>query len=207
MIRLITLFVLLVVNAVTAQSKYETGMQKAFALWTENKPTEASAQFESIAAVEKGNWLPNYYVSFINTLEAFKTKDKEKLNGLLAKAQLAQDAAMVISPDNPELMVTQCLIYTAWIVSDPMVYGMRYSVMANELYDKAITIAPNNPRVVYSKAEFEIGAAAYFAQDTAPMCKEVERSVGLFANFKPETAFHPKWGADRAQAKLVQCKK
>ena len=207
MIRLITLFVLLVANAVTAQSKYETGMQKAFALWTENKPTEASAQFESIAAVEKGNWLPNYYVSFINTLEAFKTKDNNKLNALLTKAQSAQDAAMAISPDNPELMVTQCLIYTAWIVFDPMVNGRRYSGMVNELYDSAISLAPNNPRVVYSKAEFEIGSAAYFGQDTKPMCKEVERAVGLFANFKPETAFHPKWGANRAQAKLAECKK
>lgn len=207
MIRLITLFVLFVTTAVTAQSKYETGMQKAFALWSENKPAEASALFERIAAVEKDNWLPNYYVSFINTLEAFKTKDKEKLNALLTKAQQAQDAATVVSPENPELMVTQCLIYTAWIVYDPMTNGMKYSGEANELYAKAFVLAPNNPRVVYNKAEFEIGTAAFFGQDTSPMCKEVERSVGLFANFKPETAFHPKWGADRAQAKLAECKK
>lgn len=207
MIRLITLFVLLVGNMVSAQSKYETGMQKAFALWGENKPVEASALFERIAAIEKDNWLPDYYVSFINTLEAFKTKDKEKLNGLLTKAQAAQDAAMAISPDNPELMVTQCLIYTAWIVYDPMTNGMKYSGKANELYANALAIAPNNPRVVYSKAEFEIGSAAYFGQDTAPMCKEVERAVALFATFKPKTAFHPKWGADRAQEKLAECKK
>lgn len=207
MIRLITLFVLLVTNAVSAQSKYEAGMQKAFTLWSENKPIEAAALFERIATVEKENWLPNYYVAFINTMEAFQTKDKEKLNGLLTKAQLAQDAAMSISPDNPELMVTQCLIYTAWIVYDPMTNGMKYSGKANELYAKALALAPNNPRVVYAKAEFEIGSAAYFGQDTAPMCKEVERSVGLFANFKPETTFHPTWGADRAAEKLKECKK
>lgn len=207
MIRLITLFVLLVANAVSAQSKYEAGMQKAFTLWSENKPVEAAALFERIANVEKENWLPNYYVAFINTMEAFQTKDKEKLNALLTKAQLAQDAAMTISPNNPELMVTQCLIYTAWIVYDPMTNGMKYSGKANELYAKALALAPNNPRVVYAKAEFEIGSAAYFGQDTAPMCKEVERSVGLFANFKPETTFHPTWGADRAAEKLKECKK
>lgn len=207
MIRLITLFVLMIGSTVIAQSKYETGMQKAFALWSENKPAEASAMFERIAAIEKDNWLPNYYVSFINTIEAFKTKDKEKISALLLKAQLAQDAATALSPDNPELMVSQCLIYTAWIVFDPMTNGMKYSAKANDLYDKAYTLAPNNPRVVFSKAEFEIGGAAYFGQDTAPMCKEVERSIGLFATFKPESEFHPKWGLDRAQEKLKECKK
>ncbi|PZR20626.1 MAG: hypothetical protein DI539_10375 [Flavobacterium psychrophilum] len=207
MLRLILLYVLLIVNSVTAQSKYETGMQKAFALWGENKTTEASAMFERIAAVEKNNWLPNYYVALINTTEAFMTKDKEKLSGLLAKAQAAQDEASVISPDNPELMVMQCLIYTAWIVYDPMTNGMKYSAKANELYAKALILAPNNPRVVFSKAEFEIGGAAYFGQDTKPMCKEIERAVGLFATFKPETPFHPNWGADRAQEKLKECKK
>lgn len=207
MIRLIVLYVLMITGSLAAQSKYETGMQKAFALWGEQKPAEASAMFERIAAVEKDNWLPNYYVALINTTEAFMTKDKEKLSGLLAKAQTAQDAATAISPDNPELMVMQCLIYTAWIVYDPMTNGMKYSSKANELYAKALVLAPNNPRVVFSKAEFEIGGAAYFGQDTAPMCKEIERAVGLFATFKPETPFHPNWGADRAQEKLKECKK
>lgn len=207
MIRLITLFVFMVANIAAAQSKYEAGMQKALALWGENKPAEASAMFERIAAVEKDNWLPNYYVSFINTIEAFQTKDKDKLSALLAKAQSAQDSAMLISPDNPELLVSQCLIYTAWIVYDPMTNGMKYSAKANELYAKALVLAPNNPRVVFSKAEFEIGGAAYFGQDTAPMCKEVERAVGLFATFKPETPFHPNWGLDRAQQALAECKK
>src|SRR5688572_9350013 len=105
MIRLITLFVFMVANIAAAQSKYEAGMQKAPALWGENNPAEASAMFERIAAVEKDNWLPNYYVSFINTIQALQTKDKDKLSALLAKAQSAQDSAMLISPDNPELLV------------------------------------------------------------------------------------------------------
>lgn len=207
MIRLITIVLLFVCNTLFAQTQYEKGMQKAFELWGQNKPAEASAMFERIAAVEIDNWLPNYYVAFINTLEAFQTQDKEKISVLLAKAQAAQDEAMVISPDNPELMVSQCLIYTAWIVYDPMTNGMKYSGKANQLYAKALVLAPNNPRVVFSKAEFEMGGAAYFKQDITPMCKEVERAVGLFATFKPETPFHPNWGEDRAKAKLEECNK
>ncbi|RWW92032.1 hypothetical protein [Flavobacterium cerinum] len=207
MIRLITLLMVLVVNAVTAQTQYETGMKKALTLWGENKPTEASALFERIATVEKNNWLPSYYVALVNTTEAFKTKDKDMINALLTKAQTAQDNAMVIAPDNAELLVMQAMINTAWIVYDPMTNGMKLSAKTNELYDKAISIAPKNPRVVFCKAEFEIGAAAYFNMDTKPMCAEIERAIGLFATFKPESAFHPNWGLDRAQNALKQCDK
>ncbi|TRW23060.1 hypothetical protein FMM05_15310 [Flavobacterium zepuense] len=206
MIRIITLIILFVFNCVSAQSQYETGMQKAFALWGENKTTEASALFERIAGAEKTNWLPSYYVALVNTTEAFQIKDKEKISALLLKAQTAQDNATALSPNNAELLVMQALIHTAWIVYDPMNNGMKLSGKVNEIYTKALVLAPNNPRVVFSKAEFEIGSAAYFGNDTAPMCKEIERAVALFATFKPETPFSPKWGKERAEEALKKCK-
>ncbi len=207
MIRIITIAVLFVCHTVCGQTQYEQGMQKAFGLWGEGKTTEASAMFERIASAEKDNWLPNYYVALINTIDAFQTKDKEKVNALLTKAQIAQDRAEIISQDNPELMVMQAMIHTAWIAFDPMTNAMKLSPTVNQIYEKAMAIAPDNPRVVFCKAEFEMGGAAYFKQDTSPMCAEIERAVTLFANFKPETPFHPDWGLDRAQEQLAACKK
>lgn len=207
MIRLITLFVTLVAGTLTAQTQYETGMQKAFALWSENKPAEASALFERIASVEKDNWLPPYYAALVNTTQAFQVKDKETISALLAKAQTNLDNAMMLSQDNAELLVMQAMIHTAWIVADPMTNGMKLSAKVNEIYTKALIIAPNNPRVVFCKAEFEIGGAAYFGNDTKPMCEQIERAIGLFATFKPESVFHPKWGLDRAEEALKQCEK
>lgn len=207
MIRLITLFVTFVAGTLTAQTQYETGMQKAFALWSENKPAEASALFERIASVEKDNWLPPYYAALVNTTQAFQVKDKETISALLAKAQTNLDNAMMLSQDNAELLVMQAMIHTAWIVADPMTNGMKLSAKVNEIYTKALIIAPNNPRVVFCKAEFEIGGAAYFGNDTKPMCEQIERAIGLFATFKPESVFHPKWGLDRAEEALKQCEK
>lgn len=207
MIRAITFFIFFICNVISAQSQFETGMQKAFTLWNENKSAEASALFERIAAAEKTNWLPLYYVALINTTEAFKTKDKQTISALLAKAQSAQDSATALSSNNAELLVMQAMINTAWIVADPMTNGMKLSAPTNELYAKALIIAPNNPRVVFGKAEFEIGSAKFFGNDTKPMCAEIERSISLFANFKPETPFSPKWGKDRAEAALLKCDK
>lgn len=205
MIRAITTVFLFIFSLAGAQSQYETGMKKAFTLWGEGKSTEAAAMFERIAAAEKTNWLPNYYVALVNTTDAFQTQDKEKISALLTKAQTALDNADIISPDNSEILVLQALIQTAWIVYDPMTNGMKLSSKVNELYAKAIKLNPKNPRAVFGKAEFEIGGAKYFGTDTTPMCAEVERSIALFDAFKPETEFHPNWGKERAVETLKEC--
>ena len=66
--------------------------------------------------------------------------------------------------------------------------------------------APENPRVVFCKAEFQIGGARYTGIDTKPLCAQIEKAIGLFATFKPETPFSPKWGLDRATTALKNCK-
>ncbi|WDO12808.1 hypothetical protein MH928_15975 [Flavobacterium sp. WW92] len=190
-----------------AQTQYEQGMQKAFALWSEGKTTEASALFERIASAEKNNWLPNYYVALVNTTTAFQTKDKNQIVALLGKAQEALNTELDKNPENPELLVMQAMINTAWIVADPMTNGMKLSAKTIEIYDKALKIAPENPRALFSKAEFEIGGARYFGNDTKPMCAQIDKAIELFAKFKPETPFHPNWGLDRALEAQKECNK
>jgi hypothetical protein len=98
------------------------------------------------------------------------------------------------------------MLYTVVLLQDPMTNGVKYTGLVMEQYGKALAINPNNPRAVFSKAEFEIGSAKYWGTDTKPMCAQIEKSIQLFANFKPETPFSPKWGLDRAQEALKGCK-
>jgi hypothetical protein len=204
--KIITTIALLVVVIVSAQGQFEQGMGKAFQLWGEGKNTEASALFERIAAAEPNTWLPNYYVALVNTTAAFGTKDKEKMDLLLTKAQNSLDVELIKNPNNAELLVIQAMIHTAWITFDPMTNGQKLSGTVMELYSKAQVIAPENPRAVFGKAEFEIGAAQFWGTDTKPMCAQIKKAIGLFATFKPETPFSPKWGLDRAEAALKNCK-
>lgn len=203
----ITTITLLLVLTVSAQGQFEQGMGKAFQLWGEGKDTEASAMFERIAAADKTSWLPNYYVAFVNTTTAFNTKDVAKMNELLGKAQNALDIELTKNPNNAELLVVQAMIHTARISADPMTNGAKLSPIVMQLYSKAQAIAPENPRAIFGKAEFEIGSAKFWGTDTKPMCAQIEKAIGLFATFKPETPFSPKWGLDRAQAALKNCGK
>jgi tetratricopeptide (TPR) repeat protein len=207
MTKVITTFVFFLATFFVAHAQqYEQGMKKAFDTWKEGSVTEASALFERIASVEKSNWLPNYYVALVNTTATFDPANGKNAAAMLNKAQEALDNATMIAPNNAEIIVMQAMINTAWIVQDPMTNGMKLSAPTIALYEKAIALDPNNPRAVFGKAEFEIGGAKYWGTDTKPMCAEVARSIELFAKFKPQSEFHPKWGLDRAQQTLKDCK-
>lgn len=205
--KLIVLTLVFATSIAVAQSKYETGMRKAFELWGTNA-TEASQLFERIAKAEPDNWLPPYYAAQTLIVDGFsKMADKDALKMQLDKAQELLNEASAISKDNPEIMVMQALLYTVYVASDGATYGMTYSGKIMDLYVKAGKMAPDNPRVVFNKAEWQMGSARYFGQDTAVFCKDIERAVELFAKFKPQTDFHPNWGKEQAQEALKNCKK
>lgn len=203
----LTLTLILVSGLISAQTNYEKGMQKAFELWADNNPIEASNLFERIAAAEPDNWLPNYYAAHVNIMNSFGERDEEKLSAKLNKAQDLINDASTISKDNPEILVLQALLHSAWVAYDGATYGMTLSGKVVELYSKAEKIAPENPRVVACKAEWDMGGARYFGQDAKPFCKDIERAIELFANFKPETPFHPNWGKEHAVKILQTCNK
>lgn len=201
----ITFFMLLVVLTISAQSKYETGMLKAFDFWKNNKTTEASQLFERITNAEKKEWLPPYYVATLEIITSFGLKDATILDSKLKKAQQFLDMASTISPDNPEIIITQALLNTAYISFDGQKYGMTLSTKNNALYKEALKIAPNNARVILGKAEWDMGTAQFFGQSIEPFCKDVEKTIPLFEKEKLPK-FYPSNGINRAKEVLKKCK-
>lgn len=177
---------------------YEKGMEKAFALWQENKISDATNVFERISSAETENWLPSYYAAQVLILDAFtKLKDTDALNAQLKRAQDFVNDATSISKQNPEIMAMQALLHTVYVASDGRKYGMILAPKVSQIYADALKLAPDNPRVVYMKAEWDMGSAIYFGQEVTPFCKDLKAALNLFANFKPKSKFHPNWGKER----------
>lgn len=197
---------LLTSTILVAQDQYTNGMTRALSLWGEGKNMEASNLFERIAMAEDDNWIPYYYVAQVNTVASFGEKDEQKLTQQLEKAKEFVDIAKRLSPNNAELLVQEAMINTAWMAFDGATYGPMLSGKNMQLYNQALQLAPTNPRVVYSKASWDMGSARYFGKDTAPYCKDVERALELFATFENDTPFYPNWGEDQAKRELEQCK-
>ncbi|RDK87137.1 hypothetical protein [Marinirhabdus gelatinilytica] len=193
--------------AATAQTPYQKGMQKAFDMWKAGEAQEAGNLFERIAQAEPDNWLPPFYAAQVLVFDSFSEKDENKLVPQLKKAQDLVNDAKAISKDNAEILVLEAQLLTAWIVFDGQKYGMKYSGKVSELYNKANQLAPDNPRVVLGKAEWDMGAAKWFGKSTEPYCKDIKRAIELFATFTPQGEFHPKGGLEHAQEVLAQnCK-
>jgi len=205
--KLIIILVLFATSFVSGQGNYEKGMQKAFELWGNNETVGASNLFERIAAAEPDNWLPPYYAAQINILKSFGETNEETISVNLKKAQDLINDATAISKNNPEILVLQALLDTAWVAYDGATYGPTLSGKVASTYAKAEQLDPKNPRVVFGKAEWGMGSARYFGQDVAPYCKDIKKAIELFANFKPESPFHPNWGKERAEQVFAQsCK-
>lgn len=202
--KIITFILLLCISFTYAQSKYEKGMTKAFELWKNKKNNDASLLFERIAKAEKENWLPYYYVASVEILSSFGIKDEAVLNAKLKKAQEYLDEASSLSQNNPEIIINQALLNTAYIAFDGQKYGMTLSMKNSALYKQALTLAPNNPRVILGKAEWDMGSAKYFGQSITPYCKDVEKSIALFEKEKLPK-FYPSYGMDRAKQILKSC--
>ncbi|MGK0414174.1 MAG: hypothetical protein ACJA1B_002394 [Polaribacter sp.] len=203
--KLFLFIVLSIALNVAAQTPYQKGMQKAFSLWEQGKITEASQIFERISKVEKENWLPSYYVAQIEIIGSFGLNDEVKLTAKLTKAQEFLDVAKSNSENNPEIIITQALLNTAYIAFDGQKYGMSLSGKNSQLYGRALTIEPNNPRVILGNAEWNMGAAKFFGKSTKPYCDQVKRAIEMGKEEKIEEEFYPKFMVSRAEDVLKGC--
>lgn len=203
------IFILLVANInLQAQTAYEKGMQSAFNLWDQDKLVEASNLFERIASVEKDNWLPPFYAGYIWVLTAFEIKDETQLKLTLDKAKTLLARAEKLSPNNAEILIAQALHNTAYINFDGQKYGMTLSQKNTAIYQEALQLAPENPRVILAKAEWDMGSARFFGQSTDPYCQDVQRALDIFNSDKElEKDFYPDWGKERAVQILEKCEK
>ena len=194
-----------IATGISAQSKYQSGMQKAFEFWGQGKMTEASNLFERISKAEKENWLPSFYAGYTIVISSFGVKDEATLKSKLEKAEAFLNEAALISPNNPEIMIIQALHNTAYIAYDGQKYGMTLSGKNSQIYAKAIALAPNNPRVILGNAEWNMGSAKFFGKSTKPYCDEIKRAIDLGKNEKNEVEFYPKFQVPRAEQALKQC--
>ena len=203
--KVLFIIAIFIATGISAQSKYQKGMQKAFNHWQKGEMTKASQLFERISIAEQENWLPAYYAATVEILGSFSVKDETVLIAKLTKAQEFLDVAKSNSENNPEIIITQAFLNLGYIAFDGQKYGMTLSGKNNMLYAKALEIAPKNPRVILGKAEWEMGAAKFFGKSTKPYCDAIQKAIELGKAEKVEKEFYPRFQVKRAEQVLKQC--
>ena len=201
---IITLLLVLLSFSGYSQTPYQKGMQKGMDLWKAEKPNEAVNLFERIAKAESNEWLPSYYASYITIIDCFGEKDETKLKAQMEKALQFMNDAKSINKEDVELLILDALWHTVWVAHDGTTYGMKYGGKVTAMYQEALTLEPNNPRVILNKAEWDIGGAKFFGQPIEPYCNQIQKSIDLFEDYQPTKEFYPSGGVNRAKEVLKE---
>jgi len=206
--KLLSLIALFSVLALNAQTKYESAMQNGFAKLKETKGAEdfqsLGAYYERIAEAEKTQWLPFYYAARHYTIAAFmnpaadKDKAAAKVTELIAKAE-------AIEPSNAEIYCLKQQTAVMQLVVDPMSRWQTYGAQASEAIAKAKELEPSNPRPYLLEGQYLMNVPEAFGGGKSVAKKLFEKSLELFASFKPLTALHPNWGKEQAEQLLAAC--
>lgn len=166
---------------------------------------ELANNFDRIAALKTGEWLPLYYASLSRLREAFMQQDKSKIDAIVDQAQALADKADSLDPDKTEMLCLRSIIASARITVDPQSRGMEYGPVSAQLLDQAEQISPENPRITLLK-----GQAAFYTPAQWGGGKDVakplfEKALKQFAAFKAAGPLAPHWGKTLTKTLLSQC--
>ena len=204
MTKFFLIIAMLLSTLLSAQSDYETLMENAL---LETKFETLNEKLQIVSEKYPDQWLPNYYLAYYAINNSFlNLKNETVLKEDLKKAQSFLDKAYGIKNDKAELLVLQAKLYLVYVISNNEKYGRSYAPIISKLNNDAFSLAPNNPRVILNKAQWEIGMAKYFGTGTASFCIDLEMALDKYETFVVKEKFAPSWGLDETKKALNSCK-
>jgi len=163
--------------------------------------------FAKIAKHNKTRFEPLYYSAYCYIISSWQVTEADEKTAILAKVKQQIDKAIVLSPNNDELLVLDAFYYQAMIMTNPQKFGQSYSAKANELLKKAQSVNIANPR-----AEFLLAQNIYYRPAQCGGGKKValplfEKAAKLFNQQNTDDYLLPVWGKKTNEEMIKQCKK
>jgi tetratricopeptide (TPR) repeat protein len=165
-----------------------------------NRLHAARALAERALAVSPGDWLLLHYLGYSAYVEAGQTtgrggnakplldQARDALEKSEAKHGLAETAAVLSS------------VYGQLIAVDPS-QAMSLGMLAGQEMDRAVSLAPTNPRVWIIRGVNAIFAPPEYGGSLGQAETQLTRAIQLFAADKPNPS-EPTWGRAEAYAWL-----
>jgi hypothetical protein len=163
-------------------------------------------KMERIAAAEKAEWLPNYWVAYCYMQDSYTEKDDEKRDLLLDKADSYLENADKLVQNNDEVEVLRANLANARMAINPSIRWMKYGSRVEKAIENAKKINAENPRITLLEAQGIYYKPAAFGGGKEKSKPVFEKAVAQFATFKPTSAMAPNWGEVTAKWTLSQIK-
>lgn len=206
----ITLILLMLTIAASAQTNFETAMKKGLAELrndtTAAQPLKSANYFERIATAEPKEWLPLYYAGYCNMIVAMEGKQTAaQKDALYDKAMELAKKADQLSPKNSEIVVLMGYITFMKMAVDANARAMTMIGQANAYFDHAIALNPENPRAYFVKGQSVFYTPVAFGGGGANAKPLFIKALEKYnSDNKGELA--PSWGKERCAYLLSQCK-
>ena len=191
-------------------AKYTAAMERNISMMDTARTTGTLQNvynaFERISKAEPKEWLPPYYMAWLNIMLSMREADNLKKDVMLDKAMDLVQLSDSLSPDNSEVYALKAFCLSMKINIDPAVRGQKLGMESGMSVARAMKLDPENPRPYLLK-----GQSAYYTPPQYGGGKEValpllEQAVEKFKTFKPKNSLMPHWGSKRAEEMLELCK-
>jgi hypothetical protein len=164
-------------------------------------------KMERIAATEKTEWLPNYWVAYCYMMDSYVEKDDDKRDLLLDKADIFIGNADKLVKNNEEVEILRANLANARTAVSPSIRWMTYGGKVEKALNAAKKLNAENPRIALLEGQGIFYTPEMFGGGKEKSKPVLEKSIQQFAKFKPASTIHPNWGVMTAKWMLSQTTK
>ena len=161
---------------------------------------------ERIISLKKNEWLPLYYCSYAYTHMAYMTKDEERKDALLDRAQACADTALLINPRESEIQLLVALICYGRMEINPMFRAATYFPRSNDALEKAKALNPQNPRIYYLEGESTLHKPEFLGGGVEAALPILEKALKYYRKFEAPFDIYPHWGEKSTVDLYEECK-
>lgn len=163
-------------------------------------------QLERISTAEPKEWLPGYYIAWLNIMMSIQEKDMNKKDAMLDKALDLIAKADAMMPDHSEIYALKSFALSMKIGVDPATRGQKLGMESGIAVARAMKLDPENPRPYLLKGQSAMYTPEQYGGGKEVALPILEQAVEKYKTFKPKNSIMPHWGAKRADEVLEQCK-
>lgn len=205
----ISLLVFFLTSIAFAQDKYINSMQSAIAqLYSAQAPADFDPVINTLTRIgqaEPDQWEPHYYVALSQVFKSFRLQEPSAKDAVLDQALAAVKQGTVVAPNNAELLALEGFTNMMKLSVDPATRGQSYTPRIMAAFGRAMALDPTNPRAALFMAQMQIGTAQFFGSSIAEPCQLVQKSIGLFDSFQPNSPISPMWGKEMVKEYAGMC--
>ncbi|MDW8019111.1 MAG: tetratricopeptide repeat protein [Chloroherpetonaceae bacterium] len=162
--------------------------------------TQARAGFEQLLETHPRKDLIHYYIGYCcySLINTYREKgDQKKTELLIDDAIKHLEASLQLNQTSAEAMALLGLVY-GMKASTGMFAGMQYGEKSSAMLEKAMALAPNNPRVLILQGINKFYTPAMFGGDKKKARELFKQATEIFEKNPPEPSVEPTWGYEEA---------